>query len=117
MFKRIFSKNTTIPVLRLSGIISSQSGLTGSGLAINNLEKLIDLKIISKKSSVSFGDDYQILFTAKPSKFRIISKISKLLGVKISKIGKICASSQKSQIIDENNNKIAFKNKGYFHKF
>ena len=82
-----------------------------------NLEKLIDLKIISKKSSVSFGDDYQILFTAKPSKFRIISKISKLLGVKISKIGKICASSQKSQIIDENNNKIAFKNKGYFHKF
>ena len=74
-----------------------------------NLEKLIDLKIISKKSSVSFGDDYQILFTAKPSKFRIISKISKLLGVKISKIGKICASSQKSQIIDENNKKIAFK--------
>ena len=42
MFKRLFSKSTTIPVLRLSGIISSQSGLTGSGLAINNLEKLID---------------------------------------------------------------------------
>jgi hypothetical protein len=40
-----------------------------------------------------------------------------LLGVKISKIGKICASSQKPQIIDENNKKIAFKNKGYFHKF
>ena len=48
MFKRLFSKSTTIPVLRLSGIISSQSGLTGSGLAINNLEKLID---ISKRNS------------------------------------------------------------------
>ena len=83
----------------------------------NNLKKLIDLKIISKISSVSSGDDYQILFTASPSKSRIISKISKLLGVKISKIGKICAHSQKSQIIDEKNKKIAFKNKVYIHRF
>jgi len=52
MFKRIFSKNTSIPVLRLSGIISSQSGLTGSGLAINNLEKLIDKLFADKKSPV-----------------------------------------------------------------
>ncbi len=50
MFKRLFSKSTTIPVLRLSGIISSQSGLTGSGLAINNLEKLIDKLFADKKS-------------------------------------------------------------------
>ena len=34
------------------------------------------------------GDDYQILFTASPSKSRIISNISKQLGIKISKIGK-----------------------------
>ena len=52
MFKRLFSKSTTIPVLRLSGIISSQSGLTGSGLAINNLEKLIDKLFAEKKSPV-----------------------------------------------------------------
>ncbi len=52
MFKRLFSKSTTIPVLRLSGIISSQSGLTGSGLAINNLEKLIDKLFADKKSPV-----------------------------------------------------------------
>ena len=82
-----------------------------------NLNKLIDLKIIKKIKSVSSGDDYQILFTASPSKSRIISKISKSLGVKISKIGKICTYNQKSQIIDEKNKKIALKNKGYFHRF
>ena len=50
-------------------------------------------------------------------KSRIISKISKSLGIKISKIGKICDYSEKSQIIDEKNKKITLKNKGYFHKF
>ena len=82
-----------------------------------NLKKLVDLKIANKISSISRGDDYQILFTAAPSKSRIITKISKSLGIKISKIGKICTYKQKSQIIDEKNKKIALKNKGYFHKF
>ena len=82
-----------------------------------NLNKLIDLKIIEKIKSVSSGDDYQILFTASPSKSRIISKISRSLGVKISKIGKICTHNRRSQIIDEKNKKIALKNKGYFHRF
>ena len=40
----------------------------------NNLKKLVDTKIITKLSSVCSGDDYQILFTATPSKSRIISK-------------------------------------------
>tara|TARA_B100001109_G_C18842051_1_gene464959 strand:+ start:818 stop:1777 length:960 start_codon:yes stop_codon:yes gene_type:complete len=82
-----------------------------------NLNKLIDLKIIKKITSITKGDDYQILFTASPSKSRIISKTSKSLGIKISKIGKICAHNQKSQIINEKNKKIDLKNKGYFHKF
>ncbi len=82
-----------------------------------NLNRLIDLKIIKKIKSISSGDDYQILFTASPSKFRIISNISRSLGVKISKIGKICSHNQKSQIIDEKNKKITLKNKGYFHRF
>ena len=47
----------------------------------------------------------------------IIYKISKSLGIKISKIGKICNHSQKSQIINEKNEKIDLKDKGYFHKF
>ena len=83
----------------------------------HNLKKLIDLKITNKISSITHGDDYQILFTASPLKSRIISKISKSLGIKISKIGKICNHSQKSQIINEKNEKIALKNKGYFHRF
>ena len=36
---------------------------------------------------------------------------------KISKIGKICPNSQKSQIIDQIGKKIALKSKGYYHKF
>ncbi len=83
----------------------------------NNLNKLINLNIIEKISSISNGDDYQILFTAAPSKSRIITKTSKSLGIKISKIGKICDHTQKSQIIDEKNKKIAVKTKGYFHQF
>ena len=82
-----------------------------------NLQKIVDLRIVNKISSISHGDDYQVLFTASPSKSRIITKASKSLGIKISKIGKICTHTQKSQIINEKNKKIALNNKGYFHKF
>ena len=66
---------------------------------------------------ISKGDDYQILFTASKKKSRIIKRTFKSLGIKISKIGNICASTQKSQIIDEKGNKIAIKNKGHIHTF
>ena len=52
-----------------------------------NLLKIIKMKNMNKIKLVSNGDDYQILFTARPSKTRIISNIGKTLGVKISKIG------------------------------
>ncbi len=83
----------------------------------NNLKKLLRLKKLNKLNFFSKGDDYQILFTAKPTKFRIINKISKSLGIKISKIGKICSNSQKSQIIDQKGEKIDLKEKGYYHIF
>ena len=83
----------------------------------NNLKKLLNLKKYKKSSLISNGDDYQILFTANSSKSRIISKISKSLGIKISKIGKICSNSLKSVVIDEKGNKIVFKSKGYYHRF
>ena len=82
-----------------------------------NLEELIKLKKFNKKNFISRGDDYQILFTADSSKSRIINKISKTLNIKISKIGKICSISQKSQIIDQKGKKIGLKDKGYYHKF
>ena len=83
----------------------------------NNLNRLLNKKKLKKISFISKGDDYQILFTANPSKSRIISKISKTLGIKISKIGKICNASQKSEIIDQKGKKIALKNKGFYHNF
>ena len=83
----------------------------------NNLNKLLKLKKFKKISFISQGDDYQILFTANPSKSRIISKTSKSLGIKISKIGKICNASQKSQIIDQKGKEIDLKNKGFYHNF
>mgnify|MGYP006140318693 CR=1 FL=1 len=82
-----------------------------------NLNKLLILKKLKKISFVSRGDDYQILFTASSSKARNISKIAKSLGIKISKIGKVCSSSQNSQVIDQKGKKIPLKNKGYYHKF
>ncbi len=82
-----------------------------------NLNRLIFNKNLKKLSYISRGDDYQVLFTASPSKSRIINKISKSLGIKISKIGKICKHSFKSEIIGEKGNKIALKHKGYYHQF
>ncbi len=82
-----------------------------------NLNKLIKFKRFKKIDFLSQGDDYQILFTASPKKSRIIFKISKSLGIKISKIGKIQSYSQKPQIIDEKGKKISVKNKGYYHSF
>ena len=82
-----------------------------------NLKKLLIQKKLDKRSYISQGDDYQILFTANSSKSRIINKTAKTLGIKISKIGKICSYQQKSQIIDEKGKKIAVKTKGYTHRF
>ena len=81
------------------------------------LEKLLVLKKLNKLSFVSKGDDYQILFTANTSKNRIINQTARSLGIKISKIGKICSHLQKSQIIDQKEKKIAIKDKGYYHQF
>ena len=83
----------------------------------NNLQKIINMKSMKKIKLVSNGDDYQILFTASKDKSRIIAQTSKNFGIKISKIGKICSNSYKSHIIDQKGNKIAIKNKGYYHKF
>ena len=82
-----------------------------------NLKKFLISKKLSKKSFISQGDDYQILFTADSSKFKIISKIAQSSGIKISKIGKITSNRNISQILDQKGNKIAIKEKGYLHKF
>ena len=72
---------------------------------------------LKKSQLISNGDDYQILFTASPNKARIIENKSKLLQVKITKIGKIIPGLKKSLIIDQKGKQILIKNKGYTHQF
>jgi thiamine-monophosphate kinase len=96
--------------------LSFQLDLESIPISIN-LKKLIITKKLNKISFISQGDDYQVLFTANPSKSRIISETSKSLGFKISKIGKICDASEKSEIIDQKGMKIAVKHKGFYHQF
>ena len=82
-----------------------------------NLSQLIKIKKFKKIDVTSRGDDYQILFTANPIKSRIIRKISKIKGIKITKIGKIVTGKNKSKIINIKNKQIEAKNKGYIHQF
>ena len=82
-----------------------------------NLRELINIKKLRKINITSRGDDYQILFTASPIKSGIIKKISKNIGVKITKIGKIISGKNNSKIINIKNEQIEAKNKGYIHRF
>ena len=83
----------------------------------SNLKKLISKKKLDKIETVTNGDDYQILFTASPNKNRIIKSISKNLGVKITKIGKIISGKKKSFVIDTRGKQIRAINKAYRHQF
>ena len=70
-----------------------------------------------KLDFISNGDDYQILFTASVDKSRIIKNISKKLGIKISRIGKIMPKNIKSSIIGQKGVHLLVKNSGYKHQF
>ena len=83
----------------------------------NNLKLVISSKNLLKKNFVSKGDDYQILFTANKRQRSFIQKISLLKKIKITRIGKILNSKQKSSIIDRNDHQIKINSKGYFHTF
>ncbi|PDH21093.1 MAG: thiamine-phosphate kinase [Pelagibacterales bacterium MED-G42] len=82
-----------------------------------NLSKIITTRKFKKYKFISNGDDYQILFTARPNKSRIIEDTSKNIGVKITKIGKIISGNRKSSLTDQKGKQILIKNKGYIHQF
>ncbi len=82
-----------------------------------NLSKLIRSKKLKKINLISRGDDYQVLFTSDPTKSRIIKKISKSVGIKITRIGKIISGNNRSVILDKNDKEILAKYKGYKHRF
>ena len=81
------------------------------------LLNLMKNKKLNKSNLISRGDDYQILFTANSKQRRIIQNISKSLGIKITKIGKINSGKEKNTIIDRKGKKIHIKNRGYTHQF
>ena len=83
----------------------------------NYLLKLIKNKRLNKSNFISNGDDYQVLFTARPDKSRIISNTSSKLGIKITKIGKIISGRKKSTVIDKKGKQILINSKGFVHQF
>ena len=82
-----------------------------------NLRNLIKNQKLKKIDLISNGDDYQVLFTADINKSRIIQKVSKTTGIKITKIGKIINGKNRSLITDEKDKQIQAKYKGYIHQF
>ena len=83
----------------------------------DNLIELIKSKRLKKLNIISNGDDYQVLFTANPSKRRIIKNSSKNLGIKITMIGKINSGTKISNVISQKGKQLVIKNKGYTHQF
>ncbi len=81
------------------------------------LNQLMKIKKFKKIDVTSKGDDYQILFTASRFKSRIIKNISKITGIKITKIGNIISGKKRSKIINLKNKQIEAKNNGYTHQF
>ena len=82
-----------------------------------SLSRFLKKYKFKKSNLISNGDDYQVLFTAGVNKSRIIAKISKILRIKISKIGKINSCLKKTTITDQKGRQILIKNKGYLHQF
>ena len=82
-----------------------------------NLHSYLKKCVLKKSNFISNGDDYQVLFTASADKSRIIKNLSKKLGIKISRIGKIMPKNIKSSIIDQKGVHLLVKNSGYKHQF
>ena len=120
-------KNLLIPQLIFDGLFDDLEKLINKQnlnyyIDLNKIPISKSLKLLIKRLNlpktevISNGDDYQILFTAN-KQIIIIKIISKKLSIKITKIGEILPSSQKSAIIDKNGDFIRLKNKGYIHQF
>ena len=82
-----------------------------------NLQSYFKKSNFKKSNFISNGDDYQVLFTASADKSRIIKSISKKLGIKISRIGKITSNNKKSSFISQKDEHLLIKNSGYKHQF
>ena len=82
-----------------------------------NLLNYLKKNDLKRLNYISNGDDYQVLFTASTESSRIIKDVSKKLGIKISKIGKITPNNKKSSFISKKGEYLLVKNTGYKHQF
>lgn len=71
------------------------------------------------EEQITAGDDYELLFTAKPEHADLIREISKDMSLDITRIGKITERSVGSKavsIVDQQNNEIEINKTGYEHE-
>ena len=81
-----------------------------NGRNLNIKCALLDQKIVAGLGNIYVSES---LFRSRISPKRL----SKNIGIKITKIGKINSGSKKSLIIDQKDKQIVLKNKGYTHQF
>ena len=67
------------------------------------------------KTILSGGEDYELLFTAKPGAEQSIRGISKRLGIRISRVGKILPKNKGVVVIDKKGRRINIKKEGFEH--
>jgi len=67
------------------------------------------------KTILSSGEDYELLFTAKPGAEQSIRGISKRLGIRISRVGKILPKNKGVVVIDKKGRRINVKEEGFEH--
>ena len=79
----------------------------------NKTKNLIKKRLVKVDYLLSAGDDYQLIFTAKPSKYLNIKRIAAETNIKITKVGNII--DKKGIYIDNQN--INIVNKSFEHFF
>ncbi|MBI5237369.1 MAG: thiamine-phosphate kinase [Deltaproteobacteria bacterium] len=104
--------------------LSRLAKASGAG-AVIRLEKLLLSKDVLRYAgkdrlrgcelALAGGEDYELLFTARPGAARRLSSISKSLNIPITPIGKITGKGKAVAVLDENNREITFKKAGYEH--
>ncbi len=79
----------------------------------NKTKNLIKKRLVKVDYLLTAGDDYQLIFTAKPSKYLNIKRIAEETNIKITKVGNII--DKKGIYID--NQSINIVNKSFEHFF
>ena len=86
--------------------ITSQSNL-GSKITINNipinndLRKKLDIKNLSWQDILSYGEDYELLFSVSPNKIDVLKKICDSINIDIYEIGNL-TQEKKSRFYKDN---------------